>query len=113
MEIRLKVVYEYENIPTLLEGMAEKIHMMAYNQLCEYVNPRLEKWNNEYDFEFGIKNFELDHYNRWMAARYEEFATKMNGPFMTFTVDPVDVVLIGHIVGIKDSSIKFHLEEVE
>lgn len=113
MEMKLKVVYECKNVPKLLEGIAEKFHMMAHNSMCEYVNPRLEKWNNEYEFEFG-KNFDsVDHYNRWMAARYEEFVRQMNGPFMTFTVDPVDVVLVGHIVGIEDSSIRYHLEEIK
>ena len=107
-----KAVYDLKNVPKNLDKVAVDFHMWVYNAFCHKVNPLIESWNKEYEFEFGKASNDIDHYNRWFAAREESIAREFDGPFMTFTVDPVDVILIGHLVGHEGSSISFHLEEM-
>ena len=86
--------------------------LRCYNDIADEDNERFETWNNEYDVEFGIKNgVDEDHYNAWIAKKMQgQIDSKVRSKMLSFTVDPVDAIVHGHIKGFeKETDIYFYL----
>lgn len=86
--------------------------LRCYDEIADEDNARFESWNNEYDIEFGNKDgIDEAHYNHWIARKMQnQIDSKERSKTMSFTVDPVDDVVHGHIKGFeKETDIYFYL----
>lgn len=78
----LKVKFNYslngEIWRPIVKDVAEKKLIESWHRFCEYANPKLETWNNEFSRLFpGVKG-DTELYERFMRSKYQPFYDKLN-----------------------------------
>ena len=56
----------------------ESTLIQAWNDLCEYTNPRLETWNREFDKLYPDKDGLSDEYMAFMRFKYSPVINELN-----------------------------------
>ena len=87
MEKVYYVRFHYDGIEPkrFAKTLVESEFAYAYSKYCEYTNPLIPKWNEEYD-KLGLPNDWVDEdgtinldskYNRYMAEKFTEYTDKL------------------------------------
>lgn len=109
----LVVKYVTSGIPKVFERIAQREHMRVYNIFADASEELYKNWNEEYDETFEKMkdgSFDITHYNSWIAQRMITWINDhTHSSIMTFSVDPRNMNIVGHLKHFVGSKIYFYL----